>query len=680
MKSMNFANSIFEKNGALISVLLSIYLAGCSDAVHSITANGLQRMGTNPHPLTTEHDTTTGLQNEDTPSLPSEPHQAREVLNNSIQNALSELNDFDRNSIQLSNRTADELKLRMDSILAQLDALAVESHVDSAQLILESISSAQKNTYNTAALARDSAQKGLWLSWAEKLLLTQNALQHFFSELRLQQFEKAMDSGDKSALDVVQPELKKLIHRDHERRLISILKRQQKSSDEYRMVLELLASSGGTLSRLFIYQRFITEPDEQLAETIAQIGLPRIADLLGESSNLTSGLPLVPVTRTGAHESQLPRLFGDLKSQWKALKEYFEDIQKIPARYERASRMWQEMHEQVEFLINILSADDSKKAILRKNILQSFRSSADPADFTYRRGGIEFQEGDILLLQSGPISGLWESFTESGAHLSHLLMVTFADNGLPYAVEMNFGKLMISPLDLQADRYTVVRPRNLSAQQKAAIRATIAAALKQNLSYDFKFNSETQDSLYCSELAAAIYKNAGITLAPVQFKAASRRARKILYSAGVLYPSFFAQGSYLASGDFEVVGQHINSDPKDFIRGQFVMDAFTQYVATADHVRLYKHSESHQLWTLAALAQTTGAELRRALGPQNFLYTVMTLDKLVHSIESDAFKVQQQVESGLTQQSRITALKSALQQSLQDVVPKHLAPVFPNPE
>lgn len=598
-------------------------------------------------------------------------------LTPSVNLALQVLNEFDKKSLSVANAPVAQLKNLMDSTLVELDALAIEENLIYSERILEDIRAAQQTSLMVAAAATESINKGLWIKWSEKLLLTHDALKHFFSEKTLNKFEKAIDSDNLVLANNLQLELKEVIHRDHERRLVAMMRRHEPGSPIFNSILEVLAASGGPLARLQIYQRFISTPNLELANAMAKCGLPRISDLLGANANLSDGIPFVP--ETGPRTLEIPEwnFFRNFKNQWQELKVYFDDIRKIPDRYERSRTKWVEIHEQIDSLINKLSIDENQKIALKKEVLQTFRSRSPQSELVYKRAGVEFREGDIVLLQTGSVGGLWETFTQSGSLLSHLLVVSFGDDGLPYGVEMNFGKLLIAPLDLHADRYTIVRPRNLTERDRAAINLSFSEMLKQDIEYDFRFDSNNPKSLYCSELAAAVYNKSKLNLKPTLFQSASGRAQELLGAAGVSESLFYAQGSYLASSNFEVIAQHINSDPRDFIRGQLVLEAFEKYIAESKSVKLYKHPEAHQIIGLSTLAQTVGADLRRALGPQKFLFTVMTLDKLLQAIEAEALGAQTQFTGPIASTSRIIDLKNAISESLIDAVPKHLSAVFP---
>lgn len=669
--SLHSAQSISFFN--LISIcLLMLIVAGCSDnknlkknekivpaVVREVRENGQSR------------------KNEDAPLTPQYTQIIDEELTQSVDAALRVLNEFERNSLLVANAPVAQLKILMDSTLAHLDALAIEENLIYFAPILKDIKSAQQTSLSVAAAAIESIHKGLWIKWSEKLLLTHDALKHFFSENILNKFEKALDTDNLVLANELQLELRQVMHRDHERRLVAMMRRHGPGSAIFTTLLDLLATSGGPLARLQIYQRFISTPNLELANALAKCGLPRMTDLLGANVNLSDGIPFVPDTRPRAHEILQWNGFRNFKNQWRELKLYFEDIRDIPYRYERSRAKWVEIHEQINSLVNMISAEENQKDTLRKEILQTFRSRSPQSELVYRRGGVEFREGDIVLLQTGSVGGLWETFTQSGSLLSHLLVVTFGDDGLPYGVEMNFGKLLIAPLDLHADRYTIVRPRNLTKQDRAAIHQSFSEMLKHDIDYDFRFDSKSPKSLYCSELAAAVYQKSNLNLKPTLFESASGRAQELLGSAGVSDSLFYAQGSYLASADFEVIAQHINSDPRDFIRGQLVLEAFEKHIADSKSVKLYKHPEAHQIIGLSTLAQTVGADLRRALGPQKFLFTVMTLDKLLHSVEAEALGAQTQFARPIASASRIIDLKNAIAESLSDAVPKHLSAVFP---
>jgi hypothetical protein len=592
--------------------------------------------------------------------------------------SLSALELFQEQSFLAPESSIDQLQVKMKQLMSELDDLAVSENLAEADIILTKFSELQKRSFDIAARANNTLHKGLWLRWSEKLLFTLSAIRHFFSELALNQYEKAIELSDDKIFQTSSEQLAKLAHPEHERRLVAILRRSSRDTKAYLKTVELLATSGGPLARLNIYQRFLSEPSVELAQAIAKSGLPRVSDLVGENAHLTDGIPFVPNTRPAIIERFNGAVFRDFQNQWKELQNYFNHIRNIPARFERSREKWRDMHEQVESLVGVLSLDDAEKNKLKRDIVQTFRSKRAPEELVYRMQGIEFREGDIVLLQTGAIGGLWETFTRSGSLLSHLLMVTFGEDGLPYTVEMNFGRLLVAPLDLHAERFTIVRPRNLSAADRLKIRTSFESLMRQNVRYDFQFDSRDNNRLYCSELAAAALKRAQLNHQPVTFDAASARASELLRSAGIRDPRFLGQGSYLSSPDFEVVSQHIQTDPIALIRGQLLLEAFSKHVAYSSSVKLHRHPEAHQLMALSALAQSTEPELRRALGPQDFLFVVMTLDRLLHAVDSDAYGMRQTQEiNNALRTSRITELKNAVEQSLRDTVPKHLSTVFP---
>ncbi|MBM3382243.1 MAG: hypothetical protein FJY29_07365 [Betaproteobacteria bacterium] len=665
-----------------LSLLISVssLLACSANDVLSSSGRALERENKTQQP--SENSKDTSQQSNPLYPEPKAPRasrlQAGEMSTSKALAVLAALERFQERSLLDPLVSVEQLRIKMKQLLADIDGLAVAENLPEAELILARLADIQKKTLDIAALATETQHKGVWLLWSEKLLFTSSATRHYFSEIALNQYEKAIELNDENTFIIARERLARLIHSDHERRLVAILRRASKETKAYTSTLDLLASSGGALARLNLYQRFLTEPSVELAEAIAKAGLPRVSDLVGENAHLSDGIPFVPNTRPAILEGINGSLFRDFKDQWKELQNYFDHIRKVPSRFARSRDKWLDMHEQVESLVGLLSVDDAQKNKLKQSIVQTFRSRQSPEELVYKMNGIEFREGDIVLLQTGAVGGLWETFTRSGSMLSHLMMVTFGEDGLPYTVEMNFGRLLIAPLDLHADRFTVVRGRNLAAEERRKIRASFASLKRQNVRYDFRFNSHDSNRLYCSELAAAAFKRAQVNRKPIVFEAASDRAAELLRSAGIHDPQFYGQGSYLASPDFEVISQQIQSDPIPLIRGQLVLEAFSKHVATSSAVKLYRHPEAHQVLALSTLAQTTDDEMRRALGPQSFLYVVMTLDRLLHAVDTDAYGLQLNAErNNALSMSRISELKDAVEKSLQDTVPKHLSPVFP---
>lgn len=577
--------------------------------------------------------------------------------------------------------TPSELAQIMNERIQELDSLAQPQSIPQALSILVSLESAQKGAVLNAQLETNSSIKGLWLKWNERLFLTRDALKHYFSEALLNSFEKTVDLKQSHDSTTLVRQLTTVLHRDHERRVISILRRLNESDPIYKSVFALLTSSGGPLSRLYFYQKFITQPNLDFAHALAQVGLPRISDLVGR------GVHIINDTRQGPNASAQENMRWisqarlDFQDQWAEFKKYFDELQQIPAKNQYSRVKWVKLHEEVSYTINLISADDAQKQHLRNKILQTFGSRNDPWEHSYRHDGIEFREGDIILLQTGPVGGLWETLTQSGSLLSHLMMVHFGSDGVPYTVEMNYGQLLLAPLDLDTDRYTVIRANGLTRDDRRAIHAALSKMLTSEIGYDFRFDARNSNRLYCSELVAAVFNSAGLSRPMHLFAAASPQAQALFNGAGVRATEFFTQGSYIAGLGFSHLADRLNSDPRDFIRGLLVLEGFTNYLAHADSVRLSRHPEANQLFALSVLAQTVHAKVRRALGPPRFLFTALVLDKLIHKLEDEARRAQLKASERVNRsESRIVEIKRAITNALALLIPQHLAEIFPRNE
>lgn len=584
--------------------------------------------------------------------------------------------------LQNSNLTApDKTAMRdeMNKKIHELDSLAVPENLAQAESIIGKLKRLYLLSVDTAQQHHEPELKGLWLNWSERLMMTLSGLQHYFSEARLNSIERKLDNQlIKEALEEI-PQLAEIIHPQHEARLVSIYRSQSGNPETAPALLNLLAGSGGPLARLFIYQRFTANPSVEFANAMARAGLPRTTDLSGDDATHQRGPFHAPSQRENL---QLPEgLVGlrDFPDRWKELKEYLESLGSIPERLRRSREFWLALHTDIERKINSLPLPEDELSRLKKDILQSFRSKQKTAQFSYRRNGIEFREGDIILVQAGATGGLWETFINSGSLLSHMQMVTFDDNGLPYAIEMNYGRLMLSPLDLRTERFVVLRLRKQTDALRERMRRSFNRMLAQDISYDFEFNPDNQEKLYCSELAAAVLQNSEAGVMPFGFSAASARAAELLRKSGIPSAIFYGQGSYLGSPHFSVVGYKLYADPHELIRGQMILAAFTDHISKAAAVKLRKHPESHTLWGLSAMAQTLKPELRRGLGPQPFIFTVMVLDRLLNSIDADVRAAQSSAgTSGYLTKSRIVSLKQSISEALIESLPDHLSVIFPH--
>lgn len=620
------------------------------------------------------------LQNEVSPSPLS-----REMLRRSprppavdLGKTFTQLDGFTDRAFALADAPKETLAPAMKLFVETLDALALEVHLAEAEKILATAERAYRIGSSASAVASTPENKGLWIEWSDQVLLTKSALQRFFSEILVNALEKKLNSPapEFSSADITK--LSSLLHTEHERRIISQLRLRSLTPELEGILIRLIASSGGPLARLFIYQKFVSQPNLTLANALAQAGLPRVRDLLRYDARVA---PVFPVSRIPApFEMTASRLggFSSVDREWKDLRESFEYIKQIPIKYAEANAKWLDFHRQVSELIDTLPASDDVRTTLKTDILQSYLRRVPRSELTYTRAGVEFQEGDIILLQSGSTGGLWETLTQSPSLLSHLMMVTFSDEGLPYAVEMNFGRLLISPLDIPADRFTVLRAKGLGAAERSALQKTIWKMLDEDLAYDFDFDAETGQALYCSELAAEVFKRAQLPQRPFPFPAASWQATEILKFAGSSSQIFYGQGSYLASKDFALVADKIQSDPFELIRGSLVLEAFRQSVADAKKVRLDKHAQAHKFLGLSILAHTLDSDLRRAIGPQPFLRTVMTLDDLLRNLDSDVRTSWFPMGSNPSnQESPIRALKNTTAKSLARALPARMQRVFP---
>lgn len=575
--------------------------------------------------------------------------------------------------------TEEQLQQEMDSFIQELDALAVRKNSTHAREIIASLESAQRGAILNAQLTDTGNIKGIWLKWSERLFLTRDALRHFFSEILLNGFEKSVDLNNFQDSQQFEMQLNNVLHRDHERRLISIIRRLDESSPHYLQVLDLLITSGGPLSRLYLYQKFITQPSVTIATALSKVGMPRISDLIGKSPHLTDRILFGHSRMNEETENFLGDKLQDFRGQWTEFKRYFEELKQIPERHQQARVKWTKLHEEISYIVNLITADSSTKEKLRKDLLQTFNSSQSPWEHVYRHDGIEFRQGDIILLQTGPVGGLWETLTQSGSLLSHLMMVHFGKDGLPLTVEMNYGQLLVAPLDLYADRYTVIRPTGLTPSDRMAIYHAIASLVESDLRYDFKFDLKSSDRLYCSELVSAVFKKAGLTRSLQTFTASSEQAASLFAGAGIRTRDFYTQGSYIGGLGFSAHGERLNADPRDYIRGLLVLDGFSKYVSGADSVKLSRHPEANQLFALATLAQTVTPGVRRALGPPRFLFTALVLDQLINKIEEEARRAQIREPSDLSslEASRIVELKRVINRSLSKTIPQHLSEIFP---
>lgn len=575
--------------------------------------------------------------------------------------------------------TDEQLSQKMAELIHHIDLLAIKENTNRAWYIVYSLESAQRGAILNAQLARNSSTKGLWLKWSERLFLTRDALKHFFSEVLLNGFEKAVNLNKFEDTQQYFTLLKPLLHRDHERRVISIIRGLAEDNPLYRKTLELLSSSGGPLARLYFYQKLITQPNLDFATALSKVGLPRISDLIGKSSQVSEPTPIAESRSNTTAERFVGDQLQDFRNQWTEFKRYFEELKQIPAKQQNARVRWSKLHEEVSYIINLISAEPAKKQQLRKSILQSYQSTEAPWEHSYRHDGIEFKQGDIILLQTGPVGGLWETLTQSGSLLSHLMMVHFDHDGVPMTVEMNYGQLLLAPLDLYSDRYTVIRPTGLNSNDRKAIYHAISELIKKDLQYDFKFDLKSADKLYCSELVAAVFEKAGISRTFQTFNPLSSQATSVFSAAGIRTKEFYTQGSYIAGLGFSSHAERLNSDPRDYIRGLLVLEGFSRYISEANSVQLSRHPEAHQLYALATLAQTVTPGVRRALGPPRFLFTALVLDKLINTIEEAARRAQIREPSTpeAEDSSRIVELKRVINLSLEKAIPLHLSEIFP---
>jgi hypothetical protein len=599
-----------------------------------------------------------------------------EIRESNPDNILRKLENLVSGWAKNRNQLLVDLEPHLEKFLKELDGLAVSENLDAGFEILKRIAEIHVRSIEVAQQEPSEELKGIWLQWSERLLLSRSALQHFFSESKLNEFERRLDKGLLDDAILLLPGLQGVLHPVHEARIISIYRAYSANSAASTALLGLIADSGGPLARLFLYQRFNAAPSLELAEAIAKAGLPRTSDLLGENTFLGHG-PFSPTTEFEAGNRTLDSI-RDFPERWKDMKGYLESLRKIPERLERARNFWLEMHVKMERSLSSLQAENEKIDKLKASILQTFGSKKPAEKLRYVRDGIEFQEGDIVLIQAGETGGLWESFTRSGSLLSHMQMVTFDENGLPYAIEMNYGRILVSPLDLTAERYVVVRLRNSSEVLLKRIHESFLKLKSLDIAYDFNFDSTNHRDLYCSELAAAVLEASESGVIPFAFSPRSQAAAELLKKTGVRSQSFFGQGSYLGSSQFSFVAERIHADPAILIKGQMILDAFSHQLANASQVLLRKHPDSHTIFGLAALAQTLGAELRRGLGPQPFLFSVMVLDRLMHSIDNDVRNSPSYLNRSRNHlQSRITALKQSVSAALAEAIPNHLDSVFP---
>lgn len=606
---------------------------------------------------------------------------ALQARSKSPKRILKELEDFVRNESSSTFRDPNAIASEMENKIHELDSLAIPGSLSEAAEILNKVEGVHRLAIATVQQQQSEGARALWLQWSERLILTRSSLQLYFSESLLNRFESKLDNMQISEALAELPVLKSLLHPVHEARVASIYRSQFAHPNIASALLDLLATSGGPLARLFIFQKFSASPTIDFAEALAKCGLPRTSDLLGNNALAPNG----PFTYANEREGFTPKdLFSAIKDfpeRWKDMKEYLEALREIPERLQKARAFWLTLHEDIERKLEALPVSQERITELKNAILQSFRSKNKTAQMSYRRDGIEFKEGDIVLVQSGEAGGLWETFTHSGSLLSHMQMVTFDEHGLPYTIEMNFGRILLAPLDLSEDRFVVLRLRHGTEALRERMHASFRELLSKDIRYDFQFDSTNHQSLYCSELAAAVLESSEAGVTPFAVSPASPRAEELLRKSGINSQIFYGQGSYLGSSNFEFVGQRIHADPHDLIRGQMILSAFTEHLANASAVRLSRHQDSPTILGLSTMAQTLDPELKRGLGPQSFLFTVLVLDRLIREVGDDVRNSNlTMAQSNPQKSSRIVTLKNNIANALSASIPEHLSVVFPKKE
>jgi hypothetical protein len=592
---------------------------------------------------------------------------------------IAALNSFTEMAVTIADTPKNILAPQMNMIVESLDALALDVHLPSAEKIVSALESAHRKGYEAAAAASSPDNKGLWIDWSEKVFLTKSALQKFFSEILVTALEKKLNQNSPKLSSQEIARLSGMLHPEHERRIISQLRLHPLAPEIENTLIQIIAASGGPLARLYIFQRFISQPSLSLAQALAKSKMPRVRDLLKYDSGI---MPASPVLRNPTPDETTPDRMersSSLEQEWKELRETLKTIEQIPAKYAQANAKWVDLHRQVSERLDTLPADQETLDGLKSEILQSYVQQKPRPELSYKIAGTEFREGDIVLIQSGSTGGLWETLTQSRSLLSHLMMVTFSDDRLPFAIEMNFGHLLISPLDIPADHFTVVRAESLGSSEREALQKAVWKMLGEDISYDFDFDRESGDELYCSELAAEVFKRARLPQQPFPFPISSWQASEILKFAGSTAHSFFVQGSYLASKDFSVVAEKVQSDPFELIRGSLVLEAFRESLVNAREVRLDRHPQAHKFLGLSMLTHTLEPQLRRAIGPQPFVRTAMTLDDLIRNLESDARSSMISLNPHPnTSESPIKLLKNATMKALTRALPSRMRSVFPH--
>lgn len=179
---MNSGNSLHSSKFVCFSNLIWIWssifiVAGCSDSEaklkneNLVTAVALE-----------VRENAQSRTDEDTLLSTQSLQRKEQELTPAVDAALRVLNEFDGKSLSLANAPVAQLKTLMDHTLVELDALAIEENLTYSDRILENIKAAQQTSLLAAAAAVESINKGLWIKWSEKLLLTQDALKHFFQK------------------------------------------------------------------------------------------------------------------------------------------------------------------------------------------------------------------------------------------------------------------------------------------------------------------------------------------------------------------------------------------------------------------------------------------------------------------------------------------------------------------
>ncbi len=185
------------------------------------------------------------------------------------------------------------------------------------------------------------------------------------------------------------------------------------------------------------------------------------------------------------------------------------------------------------------------------------RSTSETGSTDLIRGAksVEYNKSSLYLILRGSetkLGGFAKQYNKTDAHATHVAMGIFKDSLRIYHVntEPQNGQHVLTEsldsfLDSEDDKYNYLaiwELENFSTSELAEMETEISKLIQQNIQFDYKFDNQSNDQLYCSEFLYKLMNkttNNRYLLSMTKMKVPSEHVFYLKKDTLIYYPSDF---------------------------------------------------------------------------------------------------------------------------------------------